>query len=363
MEDLHVHKFIRTINPTIDVNDRNIFWTLVNSIDSAGDAELEYVQKHPEVLTIKLEHQYVFDYFYEKVIHDRCHPTKSAKWQDTLLKVITLLNRAPNRDLIKNNKKYLLRLQSSSRTLDKIFAELISEDFEMGDPEFLVYSIIARGELAKLEILSAHYIVEDYSGVLDVALRYGRYVILSWFKKSLHIDTRYYGKVMDFENYKDNQRYIYYKEHIANDESFRHKAIVGANRQNYITSINIILEGYDYPITYQTIERWCDLIKSKVFVWDRINPANVLPLLLTKLDKPLPLTSDFGEFNALIFGHEWSDRKCLIEHSINLQQKLDASEARIEAINMRYSHLQLKYDSLMSHMESRKGCRIRRETN
>jgi hypothetical protein len=357
-----VNNFIVNVNSNIDTDDRNLFWNMVNTMDSDGAVELAYVKEHPEILPMKIGHHTVFDFFYEKVIHDRCHPIHTSKWQEILMSVIELVNLAENGDTLKTNKKYILRLQSSCRTLTKIFGLLVKEEFDMGDPEFLVYSIIARGELSKLQILSNMYVIEDYPGVIDVALRYGRNTVIKYFKEVLKLDIPYYGKIMDFENYTDNPRYIYYREHIANDDTVRQQPIVGAIKQDYLSAVKMILEDYQYPITYRTIEKWCDLIKSKEFVWDRIDAVEILPVLTSKLVTPLPLTHDFGDFNSLIFGTEWSDRKCLVQQCLTLQSKLEDSEHRRECIETRYRHLQGKYETIMHLVEDRSRGRIRRDT-
>ena len=309
--DQNVHNFIITVNPNIDMDDRNLFWTLVNQMDSDGSRELAFIKAHPDILPMKIKHHTVFDFFYEKVVNDRCHPTHTGKWQEVMIAVVQLVNIIEGGETLKHNKKYILRLQGTCRTLTKIFGLLVKEEFDMGDPEFLVYSIIARGELGKLQLLSNLYVIEDYSGVLDVALRYGRHTIIRYFRDTLKLDFPYYGKIVDFENYTDNPRYIYYREHIAHDDTLRHKAIVGASKQDYAESLDLIMNDYQYTITCSTVEKWCGLIKSKEFVWDRVNPSDIIPKLLAKLDTALPLTYDFGEFNGLIFGPEWSDRDCL----------------------------------------------------
>lgn len=363
--DQKVHNFIMTVNHNINADDRNLFWNLVNNMDSDSSQELAYIKEHPDTLVMKIKHHTVFDYFYEKVANDRCHPTHTSKWQDALVTVIRLINTIEEGETIKHNKKYILRLQGTCRTLTKIFGLLVEEEFDMGDPEFLVYSIIARGELGKLQILSNLYVIEDYSGVLDVALRYGRNNIIKYFHDTLELDFPYYGKIMDFENYIDNPRYIYYREHIAHDDTHRQKAIVGASKQDYLESVQLILKDYQYPITCNTLGKWCELIKSKEFVWDRINPTEIIPLLTVKLETPLPLTHDFGEFNSLIFGQEWSDRKCLVQHCLNLQKQLEESEYRKEQIETRYQHLQTKYDKITRWVDERAkavGGRIRRDT-
>jgi len=188
---------------------------------------------------------------------------------------------------------------------------------------------------------------------------------IKYFIGVLGIDIKFYGKIMDFENYKDNPRYIYYREHIVQDDTFRQKPIIGASKQDYTGAVRLILDNYEYPVTCKTIERWCDLIRSKEFVWDRVNPTEIIPLLVKRLDQPLPLTYDFGEFNSMIFGREWSDRPHLVDYCLSLQQKVEKTEQRCELLEERYHHLQSKYDQLVSFLEDRnnfRGCRIRRET-
>ena len=198
--DQNVHNFIMTIDPNIDLNNRNLFWNLVNNIDSNGDLELSFIKKHPDILPMKIKNSTVFDFFYEKAVYNICQPKDIDSWNDVLAEVITQLNLIKNGGIIKFNKKYILKLQSTSRSLTDIFGLLVTDEFEMGDPELLVYSIIARGELSKLQILSNLYVIEDYPGVLDVALRYGRYTIINYFLDTLKLDIQYYGKIMDFEN-------------------------------------------------------------------------------------------------------------------------------------------------------------------
>jgi hypothetical protein len=362
--DQRVHKFIMTINPNIDINDRNLFWNLVNTFRSDGSKELLFIREHPEILSMKIKHYTVFDYFYERVINDRCHPANSEKWHDVLTEVIQLVNLGSS-DSLKLSKKYILRLQGTCRTLTKIFSLLVNEEFDMGDPEFLVYSIIARGEIGKLQILSELYVIEDYPGVLDVALRYGRHEIIKYFRDSLELDFPYYGKIMDFENYKDNPRYIYYREHIAQDDALRNKVIIGAAKQDYMSAVQLIMENYQYSITCRTVERWCELIRSKEFVWDKINPTEIIPLLVKQLETTLPLTHDFKEFNSLIFGQEWSDRKCLVQHCLDLRKQLDDERERKELTEARYRHLQVKYDAATECLHARSKSinqRYRRDT-
>jgi hypothetical protein len=325
-----------TINPNANTNDRNLFKNLLGNLDPGdGSLELHYIKEHPDILLMKIRHNMVFDYFYERAVYERCHPTYTVQWQDALVTVIHLLRDLPGSDIIKANKKYILRLQDTNRTLTNIFNALVNEGFELGDPEFLVYSIIARGELSKLLILSNLYVIEDYPGVLDVALRYGRDHILRYFLEIAELDFAYYGKILDFENYKHSPRYMYYHEHIPS-EAPRPEGTVNPTKQNYIEAIEIVLKEYHYPVTCFTIDQWCELIRSKDY---RGRPEDVISLLMSKLKGSVPLTYNFEEFNQLIFGQEWSDRKCLVQHCLNLTSKLDDLQHRYDLLHSRYMGL------------------------
>jgi hypothetical protein len=331
-----VQSFININNPTclFNLDTGNLFLTLVNNLDSDGVAELQYVTEHPEILVKKIKHHLVFDYFYEKVLNERYHPVNADQWQDILLKIIKLANSVSEPDIIKGNKKYIMKLQSTSKTMMKLFGAFVDDDYDMGDPEFLVYSIIARGELDKLQLLSNNYVIEDYPAVLDMALMYGRHDIIRYFIDTLKLDIKYYGKIVDFENYKDNPRYLFYREHIVQDSSFRNKSIVGASKQDYVTALKLVLEQYDYPVTCITLEKWCELIRNKEYVWDHIKADEILQILLDRIAGNLPLAKDFR------FGKEWSDRACLVEHCLNLEKRLEELNERHTVVLNKFRHLQ-----------------------
>ena len=132
--------------------------------------------------------------------------------------------------------------------------------------------------------------------------------------------------------------------------------------------LNFVLSDYYYPITTTTLHKWCDLIldKRNSTRWDRINAETVLPIIISKIEDQVDLTEDFGPFNTLVFGFEWSDRKCLVEHCLNLQRKLDTIEERSSVIEDRYKALQYQYERLLATINNKYkaiGNRVRRETN
>jgi len=94
-------------------------------------------------------------------------------------------------------------------------------------------------------------------------------------------------------------------------------------KQDYVRSLQMILKYYSYPITISTIETWCEVIKSKRYRWDSVNFKDILELLRPHMEKAIPLTHDFGQFNEDVFGFEWSDRKCIIEQYLHLQSQYE----------------------------------------
>lgn len=324
-----IQLFITTVNPALNIKSKNIFGQLVGAQVAVRDV-LGLVNAHPSLLTMKIRSHYVFDYFYDKVIADLSHPVDSVGWQDALVHVLQLLESLPNANIIKENKQYLLRLQSSARPLTEIFCCLVDYEFEMGDAEFVTYSVIARGELDKLDILYKRYVIEGYTAIFSVALRYGRSNIIAYLIDALD-NLEAYGNIIDLAGFEENPRYMYYREHIAKECPMPELNITTSD---YKASIEMIMSRGSYQIKVGTIRRWCDTCS-------RSGGGQVaIPLLLQYLSEPVPLTTDFGEFNQLIFGHEWSDRKCLVERCLSLEQALAESRDRYDIIESQYRHLQ-----------------------
>jgi len=313
------------------LTDQLMFYSLVDIQFRNIELLVNFIKSHPTILIKTIGSHYIFDYFYEKVV--TCagtHVSDASDWEDALSLAINLLDSESiqGAENIKDNKKYILKLQSTNKSYLPIFKLMLDNAFELGDLEFLVYSIIARGELYKLKMLSDNYVIEDYEAVLDVALRYGRHNILEYFISEHNIDVKFYGKVMDFENYNDNFRYLYYRNHMSHEPIDADMPIVTCSKQDYTKAINIIMEQYDYPITIETLDIWCDMIRGKVYTWDAINANEVLTLLKSFVESTVPLEHDFKEYNNIIFGHELSDRACIIQQYLTLQNKYEILQER-----------------------------------
>lgn len=359
----------------LDRTDAKFFQNLVehpvgvatgNKHNSSIQKLISYVLESPHVLLCKIKSNFVFDYFYEQVISDKVmNAVHNAQWHDGFIKIINILDNALVGDTtsIKQDKKYILKLQSTYRSLNKIFKSLLNAGFDMGDSEFLVYSIIARGEFVKLKTLAESYVIEDYPGVLDIALRYGRLEIIIYFLSQMKIDTRLYGKIVDFENYTDNCRYMYYVEQISqNDTTCKYKSPIALTKQDYSASLKLILEKYEYDITIKTLEVWCECLRNKTYEWDIFDSRDLLTILKDKVTETIPITHDFREFNSIILGSEWSDRNYLVEHCLDLERRLAFLQDRYNIVYDRLQNLQKKDVQYNVNREYFKGSRIRRDT-
>jgi hypothetical protein len=230
---------------------------------------------------------------------------------------------------IKNNSFYISNLQRSHECHNEIFLLLVSNDFEIGQPESMVYSLIARGELTKVKCIADIYVIEDFQCIFDIALKYGRSNIISYFIEDLKlkatVDT--YGKILDFDNLSCIEPIFLYWE----DGGSVHPPENG--KQDYGACLDLILRDYQYPITVSTLDKWCELIKSKSLVkWDVVDAAEILNKLKVLIRDPIPAKHDFGRFNHIIHDNV-QDVEVLMDLIAQLKEEL-------------YT-LQTKYDSLL----------------
>lgn len=364
-----VHDFINLIsdipNPT---NERNLYSKLLDINVGDGNKLMEYVRQYPHVLVMILDSSrssfnLVFDYFYDRVLHKKVHPMYDRKWLDNLLEIIDILTCLGSMgEMIKDNKKYLLNLQIGCHSNHILFEKLYFSDFEIGDHEFLVYSLIARGELDKLKTLSDNFVIEDYAAVLDVGLRFGRYEILEYFVENLNLEINLYGKIVDFENYIDNSRYVYYRDRLHYDSNDDHSPPITTSKQDYVKSLQIILRDYEYPITVNTLDIWCNVINNKRYTWDIVN-YEVMRILKSIMTDPIPMTHDFGCFNDIIFGQDWSNRSSLVTQCMSLQDKLFTLQQRYDKLENMYHKIYQDNDTLRYKISAVRPSRIRRDTD
>lgn len=316
---------------------------LFNSLLGDNTPKLEqklvfYIQNHPESLVSRLdggEGRFIFDFFYEKLLRNQ-----AVCWHDSFLEIVQLLDQLEEDGMdtsqLKQNSDYIVRLQETGRSLSKVFRALIESGFSVGECESLVYSVVMRGELPKLKILSTVYSVEDCPAILDVSLRFGRHDIIAYCFDILGLDAQDYGRIVDFQNYKSSRI-----------EFGREWESLGTTVPNYSHSLRLVLENYYEEITVQTLQIWCDLIRESDVI-----PESILTLLRSKV-KEIPLHEDFGEFNGIILGKIWCDRDALMEEYRALERKYSDLSDRYEMALHRWQQCQ-EYQE--------QGHRIRRDT-
>lgn len=351
-----VSEFINLISDKNGIDQKNLYSNLLSCDNGNGQQLMEYVDKHPHVLIQRIDTRHVvFDYFYDYTVERKSHPAYTEEWIKYLITTAEYLSGlGDNGAVIKSDKRYILQLQRDSYNNNDIFNTLIDNYFELGEFEFLLHSIIARGELCKLQKIYNTYSIDEYNGLYDTALRYGRYDIINFLLNDALYDLNDQGMVMNFENYTDSPRYIYYHEELGDGHTDNRSAIT-SSRQDYIKSIKSIMERYQYSITIKTLDIWCDVIRRKCYLWDVV-PLDVLLLLKSYLSVSIPLSHDFNEYNHVIFGHNWSDRSFLVLQCMELQNKLDH-------LQKRYDRMEYELHRIRTRNEYLEHCEITRKTS
>lgn len=320
-------------------NNNKIYYSKLLNIQ-AGDGEelMNYVVDRPYVLGLNLDHHHmIFDYFFDYAVDDRGHPAYNQNWMEHLIEIIGLLNGIGEcGDIIKSDKRYIMRLQKNSNSYNRLFDVLFDNDFEAGDLEFLLYSVITRGEIYKLRKMFEVYSIEECPGIFDIAMRYGRIKILEYLLDAVDIDLDDYGKILNFANIEDNIKYMYYRANLLTDgETTRTKyGPIGSTVQDYVACVKLLMNHYTFEVDITTLEIWCDMIRDKFYQWDVV-PHEVLLTIKEYIRDPIPMIADFGEFNGVIFGNDWSDRSFLIAHCIKLQERILYLEDRLARVEYR----------------------------
>lgn len=335
---------ILTHDGSIPVTPGKTFYYNLLDLDNGNGSHIsQFIDEHPLVLAEYLDDRHVvYDYIYDYVLNDKCHPTAVDDWIGHLIKATGILAGIGEKgELIKTDKRYVLNLQSGCKCHIEIFTELVENYFETGDFTFLLYTVVARGEVAKLKVLNENFDgVDGHTELIDVALRYGRHIVLEYLMDVMAMSPT--GRVLEFEGIRsaDNPRLVYYYQYIGkNFEDFGD--IIGST-QDYIQCYQTIMETYEYPVTVKTLDVWCNLARDKVkqtYKWDRI-PNELLVIIKNQVDSvsPIPISHDFGEFNSILFG-DWSNHTIVIKQHLELQEKYQRLEERYESLLYKYSKL------------------------
>lgn len=293
---------------------------------------VDFIVSNYNIIPESLGHSYVFDFFYDKAMDSTENINDHKFWKDALKKVITLMPVNHKTESIKRNKKYVLELQSGSRNYTDIFHLLITSRFDIGKQDFLLYSIIARGELDKLKILDKIMCIEHYPGIYSTAVRFGRSDMIQYLHKECKLSLKQYGDILNLEGYVDNFRYLRYTKQLAS--VFYHKIPINGSKYDHVKCIDLLYEyGYSKPITVNTLNQWCSLLRNMSVHIEEVDSSSIIRKLMDHINEPVPLTMDFDEFNYFIFGPEWSDRYHIITYCQHLERKVARLEGRCEKLS------------------------------
>ena len=139
--------FIHKIDKfALNMDSPSYFADLISIDVKNGEELMSIVQDCPAILTelITNTDMTIFDYFYEKMIIEGVEASSTVRHQ-WIKNMSTILKILPTSSGIKNNSFYILNLQSTHVCHNELFILLFTNDFDIGHPESLVYTLIARG--------------------------------------------------------------------------------------------------------------------------------------------------------------------------------------------------------------------------
>lgn len=337
----------KTSLPTV-----NLYSKLIQQTQTNGLAIFKLIKETPSLLVKKIDTEhFVFDYFFDYTIHGCMHPVYESIWYETLYSFIEMLEDLGEWGIVlKKSKYYLLQCQKDSRNHFQLFECLYNNDFEVEPLEDLVYSIVARGETDKLALLGEHYEFDELNKIIAIALHYGRIEVLHYLIEERDISMVEYGDILRFEGLDDDKclRYMFYIQSICNENACKDVLRYGPvqnTKQDYLASLQLIMETLSYPVDVSLIDIWCSFMQKKIFEWDVV-PIEVLVYLKSQLNEPIPLDHDFGPYTKQLLGNNWGDRASLVQQCLYLQQKLNRAEERFEMIYYKYHALLSEHRAL-----------------
>ena len=306
------------------------------SVPSQFSPALRLILEQPELLVERLGTNYVFDFFYDQVVLVKHTVDMYHFWLELLITAVTELEKLDSflTDSIFMDKSYVYQLQSSMNSHNELFKFFLKHTkFDCGRPEFLTYTVIARDEVEKLEVLSQRFDLSTFMGIFATALKYGRYRIIDHLVL-LGYSMEDYGNIVDLEYYEANHRYLYYSLGLQVKTA---EPAVSGSKQDYVKALRLVLEHSDQPINLATLDIWAaNATENSIYNWDSLDFKQVVDLLRGYLDEPIPLDHDFGRYNQAVFGQEWSNRHHLIRYCTHLEEQLELERQRYEHLYQLY---------------------------
>ncbi len=328
---IKIKDFIELVEgENLDQKSANFFTDLANCKRGINKKLSSWIIENPEVVTMRFANHYVFDYFYMKVTKVVDSLQTYDFWLKLLLKIIDFMDTEESQDIYFDHR-YICNLQSGMKNHTKLFERLINSDFEAGDVEKLTHNIISRGELEKLTILNQVYKIECFKGIFEYALRYGRSDILQYLTKIFDIDD--YPNIINLKKYTNDIKNIYYYSSLVEITNNTNKSSIYGSIQNHKLCFKIILGSQKSVVDINTCKTWINVSESTIYSWERVNFSEIMEIFRPYIKQKIPLIHDFGpKYNEIIFGKEWSDRKCIIEYCLQLERNLTNLQSRYDEV-------------------------------
>jgi len=235
----------------------------------SGQDCVNFLLKNPDIITTPLENgQSVYKVYFTEALE--------KSWDESLIRLTNCLLTLDSCDEILIDPSYLYMLQSSSKNHTDLFEFfIVNTNITVGDLTFLVRSLVARGELPKFKILQPLYDLTKITGLLELALRYGRIEMLEYLVTDLDLTVK--PDLVNLVQLEDDPKYLYYRSSLARIDP-KQCLPVENSRQDYKSCLSRVAI-FPESITSYTLERWSELCQYKVYPWDEINYADILSIL------------------------------------------------------------------------------------
>ena len=293
--------------------------------------QLDHLRQWPDEIISQTKSRMWFDVYYDQVIRVSLNTPTAEADLARLLELIQLLGECQRNQYVLYIGSYLLRLQSNHLNYFEVFEALLNAGIHISQPEFLVYTLLAREELSKLRLLRTYIDFTSYQGLFSVCLYYGRLKSLNYLLDELQLVPKAESLLMG----ELQPRLIYYEAPSSPREA---RQIVGSHYQIQGT-LRRFLEVCPVFVDAKHLHIWIQRVRSVTYGWEDLQFEEVYQVLQPHISL-IPLTEDFGEFNLMIFGYTWSDREELINRYLNL-------ETQLERLQMEFERLQELYQKFL----------------
>jgi hypothetical protein len=309
--------------------DHNLFYSDLLDINIKEQTCWEIINiinKNPSLLTEKIDDSHlIYDYLFDFVILNKGHPALSIKIYNLLVELSDIIT-SP---LIKENKRYVYMLQSNCCCYDELFESYIENKFLIDNFEYLLKSLISRGEIYKLKILfKFHKNLNEYSNLIEVATLFGRYEIIQFLIDN-DIKTPS-NNCLDYDiNSNFNPRWMFYFDSLSNINNSTRDVLI--SKKNYLLAFKLVMKYNESGISIKTLRTWLEVAKNRNISDD------ALLFLISNVNTNIPLSDDFGDYNYLVFGYKEE-----------IYPKYRNLEHQFQELKDRYQKLEYKYKNLLN---------------